>query len=106
MKQQTEQNYICRVCGYRNQRPFYDKMNLAKWEICPCCGGESGYEDSTSESAEVNRRRWIQKGAPWHAEEWAQKGMKVNVSDLKPNNWDLSTQLRNIGVDLQDYHDN
>ena len=29
------------------------------FEICPCCGIESGYEDISPESIESNRRKWI-----------------------------------------------
>ena len=90
----TQQRYTCRVCGYRNEHPFYDETNLATWMICPCCGRESGYEDSTPESAEMNRRRWIQEGTKWFHPE------------LKPENWDLAEQLRRIGVDLKDYQNN
>ncbi len=105
-EQQTQQKYVCRVCGYVNKRPFYDEMGLALFEICPCCGSESGYHDFGPGAAERNRRGWIQKGAPWHADEWVEKGVKIDQFDLKPENWDLAEQLRRIGVDLKNYQNN
>ncbi|MEK7510080.1 MAG: hypothetical protein AAB567_00780 [Patescibacteria group bacterium] len=99
----NKKKYICRVCGYRNSDAFYDESGYPEYEICPCCGAESGYQDCTPESAEINRRRWLQEGTPWHADEWVQKGIKLDKFDLKPENWNLEEQLRTIGVQLKDY---
>lgn len=95
MTEQQEQNYICRVCGYRNpdNNPFRDETGTSIHGICGCCGSESGYEDSIPKSTEMNRRRWIQEGTKWFHPE------------LKPENWDLVEQLRQIGIDLKDYQD-
>jgi len=93
---QDEQRYVCRVCGYRNpdHNPFYSENGGPEYGICACCGRESGYEDTTPEAAEMNRRRWIQEGTKWFHPE------------LKPENWDLAEQLRRIGVELKDYQNN
>ena len=102
MEANKEKEYTCRVCGYLHSRPFYEE-GAATSDICPCCGSESGYHDFTPDGVEMNRRRWIRKGAKWHADEWVEKGDKVDKTELKPENWSLEEQLRRIGVDLKDY---
>jgi len=93
-EKQTQQRYVCRVCGYVNKRPFYDEMDHAEFDICPCCGCESGIEDSTKEGEQNYRKWWIQEGTKWFHPE------------LKPENWNLEEQLRRIEVDLKDYQNN
>ncbi|KAB0603055.1 hypothetical protein F7R19_10270 [Cupriavidus pauculus] len=45
--------------------PWGDDGNSPTWEICPCCGTEFGYEDSTPASAREMRSRWIAGGKQW-----------------------------------------
>lgn len=94
MKQQQIEDYVCRICGFLNKNSFYDEYRNPLYEICPCCGAESGYEDTTPSAVDNNRRKWIQEGSRWFHPE------------LKPDNWDLEAQLLRIGVKLSDYRTN
>ena len=91
--QQFNDPYICRVCAYKAARPFYKANGSPEYEICQCCGSESGYYDVTPQAVESNRRVWIQKGALW-----------MNLK-LKPADWNLEEQLQSIGVNLKDYQE-
>lgn len=56
----------CRVCGYElSFPPWGDDGKSPTWEICPCCGTEFGYEDSTPASTRAMRSRWIAGGKQW-----------------------------------------
>ncbi len=75
----------CRVCGMLQlDPPWGDDGRTPNYDICPCCGVEFGYEDSTLESIRKYRNRWLANGANWTE--------KLE----KPNNWDLKKQLENI----------
>ena len=86
------ENYICRVCGYRNpdHNPFRDETGMSIHGICGCCGAESGLDDSTKEGTANYRTWWIQEGTKWFH------------PALKPKDWDLAKQLLRLGVDLGD----
>ena len=90
---------ICPICGY-SKLEFVPKSS---YEICPCCGYEFGtfdyyvagsnlYFDLTKEGYEVEdeklfyfiREIWLQNGSKWYTEE------------MKPQNWNLEKQLKNL----------
>ncbi|MGL4874385.1 MAG: hypothetical protein ACRC30_07010 [Clostridium sp.] len=77
--------YVCPICGYPNldESPRNEK-GMPSFDICDCCGIEFGYEDCTEESAIEYRKRWIDSGGEWFSKE------------LKPSNWDIENQLKNI----------
>lgn len=52
---------ICKICGYSDKEfmPWGKNGKYPMFEICPCCGIESGYEDISPESIESNRKKWI-----------------------------------------------
>jgi len=76
---------ICLVCGYDSlDEPPYDEFGCSSFEICPCCGTEFGYDDSSVKHAEL-RGKWINTGKKW----WSN-----NVS--KPEDWDAEKQLNNL----------
>ncbi len=77
--------HFCRICGlYSEDKPWGEDGNCPTYDICPCCGGEFGYEDCTVESTIDYRKQWIENGAKWF--------------DLKykPEDWDLEKQMQNI----------
>lgn len=85
---------ICTICGYSKLRePPRDETRAPSWEICPCCGSESGYHDYQPSAVISNRKKWIENGAHWFD------------NRLKPKDWDLRDQLRGIGVDLDNFFD-
>ncbi|PNK61163.1 hypothetical protein [Psychrobacter sp. FDAARGOS_221] len=59
---QYQQINSCRVCGYTNEdfTPWGDDGKYPLFEICPCCGIESGYEDISPESIASNRKKWME----------------------------------------------
>lgn len=80
--------YICPICGYDKltEEPF-DKDGNPSYEICNCCGFEFGYDDgSEGVSPDIYRKEWIKQGVKW-----------FNIK-VKPNNWDLQEQLKNINL--------
>lgn len=83
--------FTCSVCGYDRLRgPLYANgipdFNL----ICACCGFQPGYDDlEQGYTFEEYRTEWIEdNGAKWFD------------SKEKPAEWELQTQLNNIGVTL------
>lgn len=82
--------YRCRVCGlYSEEPPWGLDGRLPSHDICPCCGAESGYEDTLPISARAYRERWIAKGAPWFQPR------------MKPADWDLAAQLAHVPKDFE-----
>jgi len=75
---------ICRVCGMDYDTPTWHSENDASFDICNCCGVEFGVQDSTLESVREYRENWIRDGATWFSPK------------LKPENWNLEKQLKNI----------
>ena len=78
-------NHHCRVCGLYNETPPWGEDGLTPtYEICPCCGVESGNEDFTPESTKLYRDKWINHGAKWFD------------PDEKQDHWDWMEQKKNI----------
>jgi hypothetical protein len=72
--------YICPVCGYdRLQYPARD------FTICPCCGNEFGYDD-TSRTFEELRHEWLVNGMGWHSR-----------VIQRPLDWNPAAQLLSAG---------
>lgn len=82
--------YICHVCGYPNldEPPRSKDGNVPSFDICDCCGIEFGYEDTTEENVKNYRKKWIDSGGEWFCK------------DLRPDNWSMREQLKNIGIDI------
>ena len=86
---EPEKELSCRVCGFE-----YDEENapwqeidgnwFASFEICVCCNVHFGYEDVYLGSVKTFREKWISNGAEFH------------YKGLKPKNWSLEKQLKNI----------
>ena len=78
-------NLACRVCGFLNEDPPWGQNgNTPSFEICPCCGVEFGYEDSTLESVRRYREKWLTRGDEW------------NYKKARPANWSVEKQMDNI----------
>jgi len=79
----------CLVCGFVGlKEPPYDNNNYPSYEICPCCGFEYGFSD-TSQGYTYKSYR----------EEWILNGFVFFYGDLKPSNWGkefLIEQMKNI----------
>lgn len=78
----------CRVCGFHTETPIRDEDNNATYEICSCCGVEFGYEDYTKESTLKYREKWINSSCEWFE------------SKLKPQDWNLDEQMKNINSEF------
>jgi hypothetical protein len=75
----------CRVCGLaQSDPPWGEDGETPTFNICPCCGVEFGYEDSTLFSIRNYRSSWLEGGAQWH------------VPKAKPQDWRLDEQLNQI----------
>ncbi len=84
----SKSQFKCPVCGYDElDEPAYDEHDCASFGICPCCGTEFGYDDSSMEHARL-REIWKQKGMNW----WSN-------SVSPPEDWNPATQLSNAGFD-------
>lgn len=79
-------NFVCTVCGYdKLDEPPYDDKNRGNFDICPCCGFQFGVDDDDKGyTFKAYRDSWIGKGAKWFQ------------PDLKPENWNLENQLKNL----------
>lgn len=84
---------VCRVCGLRHDTPpwGYDGHSPS-FEICPCCGTEFGYDDTTR--AGVLRRRAI----------WRETDFKWTEPAFCPSGWDKAAQMEQIPADYLDDH--
>jgi hypothetical protein len=81
-----QQTYTCPVCGFDNlSKPPRNEKGGGSFEICPSCGTEFGYHDSTRSDSEL-RHRWLKAGARWHSK-----------SRQPPQDWDPYKQLRRAG---------
>ncbi len=79
----SNKTYICPVCRYPDlNEAAYDGFGCASYNICPCCGTEFGYDDSTVAHADL-RKKWISEGMQW----WSKH-------QLKPTDWDPVRQLK------------
>jgi hypothetical protein len=85
----SQELFACPVCGYAglDEAP-YDEFGCSSFGICPCCGTEFGYDDSSLAHADL-RKRWISGGMLW----WSKH--MVAVSD-----WDPVEQMRRAGTDV------
>ena len=76
----------CRVCGYDLHEPPWSQDGLTPtYLICPCCGGQAGYEDTSPETARRYRDKWVAEGRPW----WS-------ALDHPPKSLDLDDQMTRI----------
>lgn len=56
----------CRVCGHEpEEAPWGPDARFGSFDICPSCGVEWGYEDSTFASTVQYRDRWVEQGGGW-----------------------------------------
>ena len=80
--------YTCNICGYPDldEAPWGENGKIPSHNICECCGVEFGYEDCTEETIRRYRQKWIDAGGEWFCKE------------LRPANWNMKEQLRNIGI--------
>ena len=78
-------NLFCRICGFEHVEPQWGTDGRCPlYEICPCCGAESGYEDCTALAIHSYRKAWLAKGTPWFSPK------------SQPANWNVVHQLENI----------
>lgn len=77
--------HTCVVCGYEGlEYPQYTDDGGPMFNICPCCGFQSGYHDLDREiTIEDYRKMWIEGGALWKHQP-------------EPQNWNKEMQLRRI----------
>lgn len=80
--------YTCPVCGYPelDEPPRGIDGKIPSFDICDCCGIEFGYEDTSESNILKYRQKWIDSGGEWFCK------------DLKPTNWNMKEQLKNINV--------
>jgi hypothetical protein len=77
----------CPVCGFGGlHQPARNEKGGGSFEICPSCGTEFGYHDTTRSDEEL-RHAWVQAGARWHSR-----------SRPPPPDWDPYRQLRQAGL--------
>ncbi|QBI05054.1 hypothetical protein EYF70_14960 [Pseudoduganella albidiflava] len=58
--------YHCHVCGAPvEEAPWGEDGRTPLFDLCPCCGCEFGYEDSTQAGVERYRTAWLQGGGVW-----------------------------------------
>ncbi|MBC2605749.1 hypothetical protein [Pelagicoccus albus] len=82
----------CPICGYEGIDAF-DSHGCSTFEICSCCGCESGYEyneNSTDERITELRKEWrIGRDGSW----WCKR--------TKPEkDWDPDIQMKRAGIEL------
>lgn len=80
--------FICSVCGYDRLRgPMYTDGIPDYNLICACCGFQPGYDDlEQGYTFDEYRAEWLDEGAEWFDPK------------EKPAEWNLQTQLKNIGI--------
>lgn len=59
--------YQCVVCFYDGlEHNQYTEDGGPMFNICPCCGFQSGYHDLDREiTIDEYRKMWLEKGAKW-----------------------------------------
>lgn len=84
--------FICVVCGYdKLETAQYNDNGIPTFNICQCCGFQSGYDDlDQGNSFEEYREKWINNGAKWFRPK------------EKPSNWDFKGQLKNIPIEYRE----
>jgi len=84
----------CPVCGYP-EIGVLDDHGCTTFEICDCCGAESGYQygaDATEERLLELRRAWFHsRAAKWHS-----------TIRKPPAGWAPVAQLRSAGLKVPD----
>jgi CRISPR/Cas system-associated protein Cas10 (large subunit of type III CRISPR-Cas system) len=86
MTMSKPENIFCRVCGREftiDNAPWNDD-EMPSHEICPCCGVQFGYEDDIYAGVNDYRNQWLNGGAKWFS------------PGLRPKDWILEAQLKNI----------
>lgn len=85
----NSETFICPVCGYDSlDEPAYDEYGCSSFALCPSCGTEFGYDDSTVKHDEL-RKRWIKGGMKW----WS-------TSVKAPMGWNPKEQLKKEGYSM------
>lgn len=80
--------FVCLICGYNQlTEPPYDADGNPSYEICPCCGFEFGFDDKSEGIFYTEYRK-----------DWIKNGAVCFNKKLKPLNWDVKQQLRNIDI--------
>jgi len=74
---------LCRVCGYDLGGGWNEKLE-PEYEVCPCCGMESGTYDQWLATIVRYRANWLARGAPWL------------LPRLRPANFDLRKQMEAV----------
>lgn len=70
---------LCRVCGYRFEDWYRwgEDGETSSFAICPCCGVEFGYGDSSLSAIRAWRERWISSDAQWSDRHTRHDGLDV-----------------------------
>ncbi|NQX63266.1 hypothetical protein [Paenibacillus qinlingensis] len=89
--------YTCLICGYDDlNMPQYTPNGEPMFNICPCCGFQSGFDDAAiAEPLTIveYRIQWVKLGAPW-----------FSSRTKKPDVYNLQQQLKRINVKLEDIY--
>jgi hypothetical protein len=85
----TEKESCCRVCGFEyddENAPWtkFDNQWFPNYEICVCCRVHFGIGDTSEISVTSHRENWIASGGDF------------DYKPLKPRDWSIETQLKNI----------
>lgn len=76
----SDGNVYCLVCGYLPSDPPWRLSGRSpSFEVCPCCGVEWGYEDSSPASVVCYRGRWLADGAAWQDKRTPNDGLDVEA---------------------------
>ena len=87
--------FYCRICGLEQlEAPWGDDDKTANFEICGCCGCEFGCDDYNIDVIREYRKQWLSGKLKWqnnvsYFNSWFR-------SSIKPNNWSLEKQLKQI----------
>lgn len=87
MSSHGDKQWLCQICGLRQELPPWGKDGKSpSFEVYDCCGVEFGYEDSSPKAADAYRQAWLARGAPWFHDA------------AKPPGWVLEKQLSAIEI--------
>ncbi|MFM5746709.1 hypothetical protein [Aeromonas caviae] len=82
----------CPICGFTDITVL-DESNCTTFDICACCGAESGFDydqHSTPEHFSKIRHQWVEtKNCVW----WGNK-------KLTPLNWDPKKQMALANIEM------
>lgn len=87
--------FYCRICGLEQlEAPWGDDDKTANFEICGCCGCEFSCDDYNIDVIREYRKQWLSGKLKWqnnvsYFNSWFR-------SNIKPNNWSLEEQLKQI----------